>query len=62
MLHSRESIEPGSEQSCLRAIVKTGNAQIDGLGEAITRVSAEDMALLMIAISRQPSAEGSAST
>lgn len=62
MLYSSDLIEPGSEESCLRAIVKTGNAQIDSLCEAITRASAEDMALLMIAINRQSQSETATNT
>jgi hypothetical protein len=62
MLHSRESIEPGSEKSCLRAIVKTGNAEIDRLGEAITHASADDIVLLMLAINRQAQAQTATNT
>lgn len=62
MLHYRESIEPGSEQSCLPAIVKTGNEVNDRLNKAITLASSEDIALLMVALSRAPQAQSETRT
>jgi len=46
-------IEPGSERSCLRPIVKTGDPKLDAFYDAVVRASVEDWALLLIAIGRR---------
>jgi len=56
ILLSRDQVEPGSEDSCLRAIVRTGSAELDALNDALTRASAEDMALFAIAMMRKQQA------
>lgn len=45
--------EPGSEGSCLRGIVRTGNPEIDKLSAAIEAATAEDLALFAIAVNRK---------
>jgi hypothetical protein len=53
----RDSIAPGD--GCLRAIVRTGNATLDRLADAIEAATIEDIALLMIAINRKSTTGGS---
>ena len=48
-----QDVEPGSEQSCLRAIVRTGNPEIDRLSQAIEQASSDEMVMLVLALSRQ---------
>jgi hypothetical protein len=53
----RDEIAPG--EGCLRAIVRTGNATLDRLADAIEAATIEDIALLMIAINRRSTNGGS---
>lgn len=48
MSTARDSIEPGSEDSCLRAIVHTGDSERDSFNRAIREASFEDLALLFV--------------
>jgi hypothetical protein len=47
----RDSIALGD--GCLRAIVRTGNASLDRLADAIEAASLEDVALLAVAMNRK---------
>ena len=49
----KTDIEPGSVDSILPDIIKTGNKELDNFYEALTNTSTEDFALLMIALSKK---------
>lgn len=54
-LHARDTVEPGSEDSVLPAIVKTGRTDLDRFNQALAMASFEDVVLLAIAANRNSS-------